>query len=112
MHEVPRIPCFLASAAMRALSLRAFTRRRSVVIVTITVTVTVIAIVIVIIVATYSYIMIVVGFIVTAVTFSVATKECAQSFRQDTQAGSQAVGVMLREQGRSKLCMYMEDSQN
>ena len=32
MHEVPRIPCFLASAAMRALSLRAFTRRRSVVI--------------------------------------------------------------------------------
>ena len=30
MHEVPRIPCFSASAAMRALSLRAFTRRRSV----------------------------------------------------------------------------------
>ena len=28
MHEVPRIPCFSASAAMRALSLRAFTRRR------------------------------------------------------------------------------------
>ena len=86
--------------------------RTIIVIVTITVTVTVIAIVIVIIVATYSYIMIVVGFIVTAVTFSVATKECAQSVRQDTQAGSQAVGVMLREKGRSKLCMYMEDSQN
>ena len=32
MPEVPRIPCLSASAATRALCLRAFTRRRSVVV--------------------------------------------------------------------------------
>ena len=33
MHEMPRIPCFSACAVRRALCLRAFTRRRSVVLV-------------------------------------------------------------------------------
>ena len=36
MHEMPRIPCFSACAVMRALCLRAFTRRRSVVAIRIT----------------------------------------------------------------------------
>ena len=37
MHEMPRIPCFSACAVMRALCLRAFTRRRSVLVVVVVV---------------------------------------------------------------------------